>query len=40
MLPVILHVCETWSVTLREDYRPHLLSYYLTYFLVSEQFEM
>jgi hypothetical protein len=40
MLPVILHACETWPVALREEYRSHLLSYYVPYFLVSEQFEV
>jgi hypothetical protein len=40
MLPIILHECETWQVALREEYRSHLLSYYVTCFLVSEQHEV
>jgi hypothetical protein len=40
MLPAILHAYETWPLALREENWSHLLSYYVTYFLVSEQFKV
>lgn len=37
LLSVILHACETRPIALREEHRSRLLSYYVTYFLVSEE---